>query len=240
MPVRLAQYADLLPASKLLATAFFDEDLFGSLMHPHRNEYPDEVYLTHLSHLRQGSFSPCATVIVSHAPETPRTITGVAVWEWKGRKADELESSHSLETWWKWGAGKAMTAWEVVEGVVWPNRALDPEQKDVLERSYPFIEHYWEVPERKECYYLALCGVDPKAQGKGYGKELVQWGLAKAEAEGVCCGLISALGKEPFYRKCGFGEQVGWASEGEGNPIKDVPGGAILFTLRLGKRDGEE
>jgi len=74
-----------------------------------------------------------------------------------------------------------------------------------------------------------MLGVHPDFQGKGRGKALVQQGLGLADKEGVCASVISAEGKEGFYRKLGLDNQVGTASEGAGNPMRGVQGGYILF-----------
>lgn len=69
----------------------------------------------------------------------------------------------------------------------------------------------------------------PEHQGRGYGRALVKWGLDQAEREGVCASVISADGKEEFYRRCGFDVQEGRAADGEENPLRDVPGGLVFW-----------
>jgi len=108
-----------------------------------------------------------------------------------------------------------------------PNRAADPAQITILERTFPHIEHYWSG-SRTENWYLDLLAVHPDAQGKGYGKELVQWGIDQADKDGVVTSVISAKGKERFYGKFGYVE-VGRANVG---PMAEagIQGGAIMFT----------
>lgn len=228
MPIRQAQWGDLPAASSVLASAFYDEDLFGPVMHPHRHQYPTDVSLWFLRSLRQDFFNPCCAILISHPAGSPYTITGIAVWGRKGERG-----THALraeQTWRAWLCAKLIPLYNWVEARFWPNRAADPEMVDVLERSFPFIAHYWRSPERVENWYLQLCGSGPEFQGKGYGRELVVWGLQRAKREGVAASVISAKGKEGFYKKCGFGVLVGWASEGgEANPLHLVPGGAILW-----------
>lgn len=45
--------------------------------------------------------------------------------------------------------------------------------------------------------------------------------------------MISALGKDGFYRRCGFDVEDGHATEGEGNPLSGVPGGLVMFRDRV-------
>lgn len=77
---------------------------------------------------------------------------------------------------------------------------------------------------------MNLLATDPAFEKMGYGRLLVSWGTQRAREDGVCASLISAEGREGFYRKCGFEGPVGWASEGKDNPIANVSGGAIMFT----------
>ncbi len=111
---------------------------------------------------------------------------------------------------------------------IYPNRAADPANEDILDRAYPFIEDFWSG-SRAESLYLEMLAVDPNYQGKGLGRALVKWGLDQAEREGVCASVISAEGKENFYQRCGFDVQEHWGGQGEGNPMKDLPGGLIFW-----------
>ena len=70
--------------------------------------------------------------------------------------------------------------------------------------------------------------VDPAHQRKGYGRELVLYGLKLATEDGICASLIASEAGDGLYVSCGF-KPVGWMQEGEGNPLKGVPGGRILF-----------
>lgn len=67
----------------------------------------------------------------------------------------------------------------------------------------------------------------------------MRWGIERAREDCVCASVISSEGNEKWYQRCGFGDVVGWASEGEGNPIAKVGGGAIMFTEVFGKGEGE-
>jgi GNAT superfamily N-acetyltransferase len=112
---------------------------------------------------------------------------------------------------------------------LWPNRAADPKQEDIIERAYPCFDGIWSG-DRAESWYLEQLAVHPSFQGKGVGYKLVQWGLEQAQNEGVVASVVSALGKNDFYRKCGFDVQDGSACEdGEGNPLKGVEGGDVFW-----------
>lgn len=124
-------------------------------------------------------------------------------------------------------AAMAVHAW------IWPNRAADPENADILERSAPAAKKHW-TGDRAECWSLEICGVHPDFQGKGFGRLLVQWGFDKAEADEVCNSVVSAEGKDGFYKKCGFDLQDGNFSTDQDSPLAglDVGGGNIHWKLR--------
>ncbi|GAB7352978.1 hypothetical protein MBLNU459_g3545t1 [Dothideomycetes sp. NU459] len=228
MPIRQATYGDLLPAAQVAAAAFFEEDLFGPVMHPYRHQYPADVSLWFLRQLRKDFFHARAVLLVSHPASSPNTITGLSVWIRKGPGGEPLDARQS---WVAWAAEKMVPVLNRIESIFWPNRAASPDKEDILDVSFPFTKHYWETADRIDSWYLSLCGTGPTFQGQGYGKELVAYGVERAKDEGICASLMSARDKEGFYQRCGFGEPVGWASEGgEANPLHNVPGGAILFT----------
>jgi GNAT superfamily N-acetyltransferase len=113
---------------------------------------------------------------------------------------------------------------------IWPNRAADPTTIHSYELATPYFIHYW-TGLRSNGWQLETLGVHPKYQGNGHGKLLATWGLEKAREEQVPASVVSAEGKEGFYLKCGFNDPgiIGNICEGEGNPLKGVTGGAILF-----------
>ncbi|KAI4725890.1 hypothetical protein E4T49_06367 [Aureobasidium sp. EXF-10728] len=235
MPVRPANFADLLPAAHVCARAFFDEDLFGVRIHPYRAKFPGDVYLFFLRQLRSDFFDGRTTVMVSHPKGESTSITGVAVWTRKGPVGDLMAACQSWSTWF---TGRFLIpVYNYLGSIVWLNRALDPTMADVLDRAMPFTAHYWKTPERLENWYLALLGTGPEYQGHGYGKELLQWGIERATEEGICVSLVSANGKDGFYKRYGIDQEAGWASEGgKENPIHDIAGGMILFSRKLGKQ----
>lgn len=226
MPLRAATYADLLPASKILSAAFFNEDFFGQTVHPHRHEYPDDMYLFFLRNLREDYLGgPNEHLIVTYKADVSgkeECITGFAHWQRK-RKSKGVPLTAKA-------AVKVVQAYNYAESLIWPNRAANPSKVDVLPRSAPFVDHHW-TGSRADSWYLSLIGVDPKAEKQGYGRALVEWGFDRAREEGVGTSVVSAGGREKFYRSCGFNVEDGTVHDegGEANPLHDVPGGAIFF-----------
>ncbi len=121
------------------------------------------------------------------------------------------------------------------------NRAADPAKEDIIEQSYGFLDHVWTAEnQRSPCWYLECLAVRPEYQKCRVGRELVRWGINKAEQEGICCSVISAEGRERFYQNCGFDVgPVGWSGEGDGNPLAEVPGGLIFVREAKEVRDGK-
>jgi GNAT superfamily N-acetyltransferase len=106
-----------------------------------------------------------------------------------------------------------------IHAMIYPNRAISPINGDILDRAYPCFGSVWSG-DRAEGWYLEWLAVHPDYQYKGIGKRLAQWGLDRAEEEQVWASVVSAEGKEEFYRdKCGFNEEYWSASMGEGNPL---------------------
>ena len=112
------------------------------------------------------------------------------------------------------------------------NRAAAPEQEQIIEASEPFLSHIWDTArQRSPSWYIESMAVDPQWQGRGVGRMLVQEGMQLAESEGVCASVISAEGKEEFYRRGGFttGPVGRSGCGGRGNPLAGVPGGLVWF-----------
>ncbi|EGP84152.1 unnamed protein product [Zymoseptoria tritici ST99CH_1A5] len=228
MPIRPATYADLVPAAKVLAKAFFNEPLYGQYMHPHREQYPDDVYLTFLHKLRLAWLGSMDQVLVSYKSNPEDTskeiITGCAHWN--------RISSSSGDGWLTTAKIAAMKTYSYLESFAYPNRAADPSRLPILSEAGPYCAHFW-TGTRSEVWDLVLLGVDPSQGRQGFGKELVAWGFEKAKGEGVGCSVTSSQGNEGWYQRCGFETLVGWVGEQGGmrNPIKreGIPGGAVLF-----------
>ena len=91
---------------------------------------------------------------------------------------------------------------------------------------------------RKIHWELSTLGVDPTFQGLGVAKELVRWVLKKTMAEDLPVVVIGSQGTEPFYKSCGFEFLVGYTTEGDGNPLSGLLGGAIMWT-RVKEDEGQ-
>ncbi|KAH8204761.1 hypothetical protein TruAng_001095 [Truncatella angustata] len=120
-----------------------------------------------------------------------------------------------------------------IHALLWPNRACDPKEEDVIDRAYPCFDGVWSG-DRAESWYLETLAVHPDYQSRGIGRALVRWGIYRAEKDGICASVVSAKGKDEFYRKAGFVLQDGSSGMGPGNPLANVEGGNIWWKMREG------
>jgi GNAT superfamily N-acetyltransferase len=105
------------------------------------------------------------------------------------------------------------------------------------DRMLPYVGRLYSAPHRKINWSLTMLAVDPKYQGRGIGRSLVEEGFqrARTDPEGDLPVVVaSAEGKEDFYRKCGFTEMVGYLTQegGDANPLKQagMTGLAVLWS----------
>ncbi len=92
-----------------------------------------------------------------------------------------------------------------------------------------YTKHLW-FGRRETGWHLNYLAVDPAYQNHGYGRVLATWGVERAKQEKVAASVTSGLGKDTFYRRCGFDIHGGHVSDGEGNPLKGMTeGGSVLF-----------
>ncbi|EON66929.1 hypothetical protein W97_06333 [Coniosporium apollinis CBS 100218] len=206
------------------------QDLFGATMHPNRARYPDDMTLFWLRRLREHwyDWTNHFWVAVDTDEKGEEVVVGMAEWQRQGAGAKGMELN-PLDP------RNLLKPLSIIQNrasaYIYPNRAADPSTADLFDRAIPYSMHHWAVGTRAENWYLDILAVDPAYQGRGFGRQLVEWGLERAKKENVHASLISSYGNEGFYQRCGYGDIVGWASEGEGNPIAHVRGGAIMFMV---------
>jgi len=97
MPIRPAYEADRVSISALCSEAFFDEDLFGRVMHPRRQEFPDDPAIYWHGHILNlwCNWQNKVFVAVTQDKESGKeVVVGVGVWQrqGKGRKRLTLSS----------------------------------------------------------------------------------------------------------------------------------------------------
>jgi GNAT superfamily N-acetyltransferase len=253
--LRSARFSDLASAARACTLAFDDDELFGPIIHPHRKAFPRDMDKYWYRRFIIDFWDPSHVFLVTtekHDRSKKEVVTGFAHW---CRIAPEprinLAAGWGL-AWWDlskhfvpWamshadcGIGRAMQpiARLFVQLLDWlsPNRAASAEDENILERNKHTLDHVW-TGERAVSWYLENLAVHPDYQKRGQGRALVQWGLNQARQEGVSASVISAEGKERFYQTCGYlVGPVARGGEGEGNELRDVPGGLLFFMDKEG------
>ncbi|RDW78319.1 hypothetical protein BP5796_06171 [Coleophoma crateriformis] len=223
--IREATHEDLRSMAEVLAAAFHHEELFGHLLHPYRDEYPDD-YLRYFEYMMwKHLLDPSRRVLVA-LDQAGAKIVGVGSWERQGSTASRASTAGEMG----WLAPQKLyqtlaSKWTDAQFKMWPNKAADPTKANVFEESFAFYKHHW-AGSRENTWYLAFLGVHPDYQRKHHGKELVEWGIEQATKDGVCASVISSYGSEGFYGRFGFVE-VGRSNVG---PLAELKGGAIMFT----------
>ncbi|CAA9960458.1 acetyltransferase [Pyrenophora teres f. maculata] len=219
MPVRPATPSDEPAMASVLASAFWDDSLWALII-PHRNEYPEDVNFYWSETLRKSWSKPNERLLVSTVNvDGIDKVAGVAVWQ---RQGDDAGKQKVESEWVDVGSDAFRPLPDT------PNRAVDPSKVNILDESYHYGAHFWSG-DRRNNWYLILCGIHRDYAGKGLGRELVLWGLERAREENVHASVVASQDTASFYLRCGFDEIVGNCNEGEGNPLNDTGGGDALF-----------
>ncbi|MCJ1286153.1 hypothetical protein MMC26_005498 [Xylographa opegraphella] len=238
MPIRVARLSDLFTISSIFAAGFYNEEVVGDLMHPYRAQHHQDylAYWRRKCWVRWCDYSRVFAVSFEQdGNEGKEVLTGVAEWQRVGLGWERV--------WGVWGTWDprlllrwTMTVVMLIFDTLWPNRAASKPPEvgpTTLEPIlWPFISHhYLSPPQRRTHWSLSCLAVLPQYQNHGHGRQLVAWGLERARQDGVPAAVMAAKGKEVFYKRCGFTELVGWATDGLNNPLNGrIGGGAIMFT----------
>lgn len=86
--LRPARFSDLSSIATVWAVAFFDDEIIGEIMHPHRDEYPDDVYWFLLQGVRERFWDWRHHFIVV---TDDGKVVGAADWRRLGRGGEEME-----------------------------------------------------------------------------------------------------------------------------------------------------
>ncbi|KAF3480395.1 uncharacterized protein GIQ15_05742 [Arthroderma uncinatum] len=273
MPIRLARYSDLDAISSTLAEGFHSEEVMGPILHPYRQEYPDDYlnywrrqclekwwdysYIFVVSYLEEHFEDPDKRDRDGDNPNTQEDVEKETREDMTNRKPPQAkrEVITGVAQWHRMGPGweaiwKPAGKWDprvyitslislyhkYFLNVMFPNRAASkpPQITEPLLRKAlikAIGSFYTSPPHRQTNWALSVLAVRPGYQKHGHGRELVAWGLDKAREDCIPASVLSAKGKDTFYRRCGFTELVGWATDGEDNPLKGlIEGGAVMFT----------
>ncbi|KAH7131893.1 acyl-CoA N-acyltransferase [Dendryphion nanum] len=228
MPIRRATSDDLPAIAELCVAAFYDDELYGDLMHPLREKFPSDFEAFWIRRIRESWYDWNHVWCVATTQEQGKeVVVGAADWDMMGTVGDKYRLNN-------WDPRHAILpfirAFHNLNTTIHPNRAANPNPKlaNPLHDAFPFFAHHWSGA-RANSVYLELLGIHPQYQGRGFAKELLEWGMDKAREEGVSTSLTSSMKGNMFYRKMGYTTEVGKCTEGEGNPVASLDSGWILF-----------
>ncbi|UPX16295.1 uncharacterized protein EKO05_0006704 [Ascochyta rabiei] len=220
--LREAQLSDLTSIARVWHTAFFNDEIIGDIMHPHRQQHPEDVYWFLLRGIRERfwNWRHRFIVVTTHNGKGAETVVGAADWRRLGTGGAQRDL---LKVDPRTLIAPAIRTYQAISLRIFPNRAADTSRSSFLDTAVADSEKYW-TGDRAECWDLHVCGVHPDYQGKGVGKLLAQWGVQEAEKEGpgTCASVLCGEKNRGFYGKAGLTVQVG-GRKGEG-------GGIALFT----------
>ncbi|KAF2817341.1 uncharacterized protein BDZ99DRAFT_565105 [Mytilinidion resinicola] len=200
--IRSARFKEQHAMASVCGKAWFDEDLFGRVMHPHRDQYPGDVNMFWLRKLREKWVDRNNEILVATVSDESETknVVGVAVWkrEGSGRRKVSRTSPYRILPY-------LSRLYNAVHAFFHPNRAADPALASILSDSFPYFSHHFTTPaSRQERYFLDLLGVSPAYQGRGIGAKLVRWGIDAADREGICAAVIGSHGNDGFTSVLGL------------------------------------
>lgn len=91
--LRDARFSELPEIAHVMAKAFWEDNLFGQLIHPHRNEHPDDVDLYWLRRARVNfwDYRWRWLVAVGKDESGREVIAGIAQWARLGDGGKKLE-----------------------------------------------------------------------------------------------------------------------------------------------------
>lgn len=206
MPVRQATWADLKVGARIAALAFWEDEFMGDRWNPYRAKHPKSFERAFPHDLYESYFDARTRVLVSYPKDQPDRITGMAIWSRTGDGGKHMEASQS---WLGRLMGRCIIPFYIsINSFLRPNRAADHAVWKGMGDMEPDMDERLEKPDYNETWDLELLFQEPQYQGRGFGKELVSWGISRAKYEEIRVCVVSAPAEEEFFRKLGIDEEV--------------------------------
>jgi hypothetical protein len=92
--IRSARYGDLPSIARVMGQAFFDDSLFGDIIHPNRAKYPQDVNLYWLRRAYVDFWNYrwiWLVAVVQDVTSGEDIVVGVAQWERLGSGGNKME-----------------------------------------------------------------------------------------------------------------------------------------------------
>lgn len=211
---RVRTLEELEPLYYIGADAFRDDPCFN-WFYPGGREHHDDLlvlwrHLLRREFLDPGKFILAATIRDPQDDDEeedkpqPGKVVGFAVWERKG-------GSDAARSWQGTSFSKRLKRFTLNFKIAYTFRLATPKRS----LSWPRLRQFEteqkaaKASQPADAWYLSLLGVSPKAQGRGVGKKLLQWGIDRSEEEGVPSSLEATKAGLRLYESMGF-ERIGW------------------------------
>ncbi|MCJ1344883.1 hypothetical protein MMC31_003088 [Peltigera leucophlebia] len=209
MRMRRMLPADFLVLGDIATEAFWNDEVFAWIF-PHRAQFPEDFKNTWVDMFRFHLHKPGWHCFVSETEEVDpiwsgrSELAGFAMWERQGH-------SNAAKFWQQDNFSNCTSLFSI------KNLRADKVDDSRAERN---LQRFGEVleggyAEEKERWYLLMIGVSPKHQRHGIGTSLIDWGLERAQEEGVICILESSEAGQGLYERKGF-RKVGLLEMAEG------------------------
>jgi hypothetical protein len=88
MVLRIARFTDLSTIAKIFGAGFYDEEVVGGLLHPHRELYPHDYLTWWIRAVRAGYWDYSNVYVLSYRLEEgtgKEIVMGAAQWQRHGR-----------------------------------------------------------------------------------------------------------------------------------------------------------
>jgi hypothetical protein len=90
--LRAACFTDLRSIAQIWTSAFFDDEVIGQIMHPHRKQYPDDVYYFLLRGIQERFWDwRHQFIVVTTYDGAKEKIVGAADWRRLGKGGERME-----------------------------------------------------------------------------------------------------------------------------------------------------
>jgi ribosomal protein S18 acetylase RimI-like enzyme len=166
-------------ASRMLARAFCDDPIIGYAL------ANDKDAANRISYVYEFMLRYYLSFAQGYA--TSDRLEGVAIWQ-------------------RWVAKGKMSLWHLlVSGAVWPAFRIGIKVGQRMQPFFNYVDSKHVELISSPHWYLALMGVDPLFQGKGYASILLRGMLSKIDEEGSPCYLETEKeGNVPIYQHFNF------------------------------------
>jgi len=196
------------------AKAFKKDETF-EWRYPGRAIYPKYDKLLFKSWIDRALLEPNKWVIIAVYKNTDGTTSppvGVAVWHRHGPGSEEIcKGRDSLL---QQCESFLLSYEQIISNFLFKNPAANRIRIKLMEDKFKDIEKEMNArPNFTSRWHLNLLATDPEYQRRGIGGKLVQWGIERAQMEGINCALEASTAGKSVYEKYGFKE------DGKCNPF---------------------